>query len=241
MARSGDMEKLIFDLGMHDGSDTEYYLRKGYRVVAIDANPELCRQGRVKFAEYLANERLVILNLAISDVPGPQTFYIPRHFENLASLYLDWASRETDSIDEVEVDSASLADITARFGLPFYLKIDIEGADYLALKQLSQLSSLPPYVSVEDCRFGFDYLEILDQLGYRGFKIQDQSMVPQLQDADLGACFHAGSSGPLGEDIPGAWLSYPEVLQQYSTEVRRRDGERIASRDRWFDLHARFS
>ena len=32
---------LIFDIGMHIGQDTEFYLKKGFRVVAIEADPTL--------------------------------------------------------------------------------------------------------------------------------------------------------------------------------------------------------
>lgn len=231
--------ELIFDLGMHDGSDTDYYLKKGYQVVAIDANPALCQQALQRFTSYLQQGQLTILNLAISDIPGKQKFYIPQHHENLASLYLEWAQRETTDIQQVEVDAITLPALFARFGVPFYLKIDIEGADYQALKQLQQQALLPRYISVEDCRFGFDYLAILHQLGYSAFKLQDQSVIPQLQDSELGMCFSPGCSGPFGEETTGEWLNYQQMVEKYSTEVRKPDGSRIASRDRWFDLHAK--
>jgi hypothetical protein len=32
---------LIFDFGANDGRDTEFYLLKGYRVVGVEANPQL--------------------------------------------------------------------------------------------------------------------------------------------------------------------------------------------------------
>jgi hypothetical protein len=32
---------LIFDLGMHNAADTKFYLDKGFRVVALEANPAL--------------------------------------------------------------------------------------------------------------------------------------------------------------------------------------------------------
>ena len=35
-------EALIYDVGAHKGEDTEYYLRKGFRVIAIEAMPEFC-------------------------------------------------------------------------------------------------------------------------------------------------------------------------------------------------------
>ena len=43
--------------------------------------------------------------------------------------------------------------------MPHYLKIDVEGVDQSILEQLQGASLLAHYyVSVEDCRFGFEYM-----------------------------------------------------------------------------------
>jgi len=39
-------QKLIIDVGMHKGYDTEFYLRKGFRVVAVEAARTYVRQSR---------------------------------------------------------------------------------------------------------------------------------------------------------------------------------------------------
>lgn len=36
---------LVIDVGMHNGDDTAYYLHRGYRVVAIEANPAWVVRG----------------------------------------------------------------------------------------------------------------------------------------------------------------------------------------------------
>ena len=41
------MENLIFDIGFHKGEDTLFYLLKGYRVIAVDADPDLIMNGRI--------------------------------------------------------------------------------------------------------------------------------------------------------------------------------------------------
>ena len=40
------MKKLIYDIGMYDGSDTRYYLNVGFRVLAIQKNPVLVKRAR---------------------------------------------------------------------------------------------------------------------------------------------------------------------------------------------------
>jgi hypothetical protein len=96
---------------------------------------------------------------------------------------------------------------------------------------------LPLFVSVEDCRLGFDYMRIMAACGYNAFKLLDQSTVPQLRDRGTGHAFPAGSSGPFGDDLPGQWLSHDGMLEHYAKTVRDRAGNRIAPRNHWWDIH----
>jgi hypothetical protein len=49
---------LIYDVGIHDGNDTAYYLAEGYRVLAIDANPAHIERATKRFEHELNDERL---------------------------------------------------------------------------------------------------------------------------------------------------------------------------------------
>ena len=76
----------IYDLGMHNGDDTEYYLAKGYRVIAVEANPLLCAEAEERFAETIAAGRLRVLNLAIAETSGEAEFYVKRERAPQSSL-----------------------------------------------------------------------------------------------------------------------------------------------------------
>ena len=69
-------QNLIFDVGAHLGEDTEFYLHKGFRVIAIEANPEACRLLAKRCSEYIENKQLSVINGAVSDRPGKINFYI---------------------------------------------------------------------------------------------------------------------------------------------------------------------
>jgi hypothetical protein len=43
--------EVIYDFGMNNGDDVEYYLLKAPRVVGVDANPGLCAEVRKRFAD----------------------------------------------------------------------------------------------------------------------------------------------------------------------------------------------
>ncbi len=60
-------DRLIFDVGGNDGADTWYYLRKGFRVVVVEAIPELAETLRNLFKAQIAAKRLA--RSAASGVP----------------------------------------------------------------------------------------------------------------------------------------------------------------------------
>ena len=70
------MENLIFDIGFHKGEDTLFYLLKGYRVIAVDADPDLINEWQNIFKKYIENGKLLLLNYVISDTNDVDTDFI---------------------------------------------------------------------------------------------------------------------------------------------------------------------
>src|SRR5579862_2392045 len=68
---------LIYDVGMYDGTDTAAYLAQGYRVVAIEANPQLVALAEKRFAREIADSRLQILNVAVGSNSGTARLWVP--------------------------------------------------------------------------------------------------------------------------------------------------------------------
>ncbi len=229
--------RLIIDLGMNNGDDTAHYLDHGFRVVALEANPALCERARARFRTEIGNGRLQILQVAISDKPGQATFHVNLDNDHWSSLDAGWAGRDASRCRKITVPCITLGELFGKYGVPYYLKIDVEGVDQSVLEQIQASSLRPLFVSVEDCRFGFDYMRIMAACGYDRFKLLDQSTVPQMKDAVTGSTFAEGSSGPFGEDLPGRWLPYDKMLQVYSTTVRDMNGNRLGPRSHWWDIH----
>jgi FkbM family methyltransferase len=241
MSRYAQHSRLVFDLGMNNGDDTAFYLSRGFEVVAVEANPSLCEAAGHRFPEAIGGKRLIIINAAIADKDGEATFFLNLDNDHWSSLHLGWAGREGSRCRDIRVPCVTLASLFGEFGVPHYLKIDVEGADHSVLEQLGSSSLLPQYVSVEDCRFGFQYMEMLASYGYDRFKLLDQSTVCRMTAPVMGCMFPAGSSGPFGGDLPGEWLSYANMVTLYSTTVRDHDGNRLAPRTQWWDIHCTHS
>jgi FkbM family methyltransferase len=165
------LEKLIYDVGMNDGNDTAYYLHRGFSVVAIEADPVLAEQASLRFPREIAEGRLKIMNVAISENAGVLPFWICETKSGWNSFDRSIASRDGCPHHQIEVQCSRLDSILANEGVPYYLKIDIEGHDSLCLDQLVD-HDLPKYISLESG--GVEPLYRLQKLGYTHFKCISQ-------------------------------------------------------------------
>jgi hypothetical protein len=84
---------LIFDIGMHNGEDSEFYLKKGFRVVAVEAVESLCTAVAEQLAESVDTRRLVIVNKAIAAQEGPVRFYLNEPLSVWGTLNPEWVER----------------------------------------------------------------------------------------------------------------------------------------------------
>ena len=168
---------LIYDIGMNNGDDTKYYLSLGYNVIAVDASPDLVNEAQYLFEKDINKKQLEILNLGIASQEGHLDFYLNKHDSVWNSFDKDLGSRGGAGFKIVKVKTQSLDKLICEKGLPFYLKIDIEGYDTIALRSLVNCREKPKYLSVE--LYDIDLITMLNDLGYTGFKIIEQgSLLP---------------------------------------------------------------
>ena len=144
---------LIYDVGLHKGEDSEFYLSKGFRVLAIEAVPELCELARWRLRTFIDCGQLTILNVALTEIKGPLSFFVSGGPSAWGTANRKWAEwyRDVKGIQftETSVPGIRFSEVLEEFGMPHYLKVDIEGADILCLRGLLSFSERPRYVSIE--------------------------------------------------------------------------------------------
>jgi FkbM family methyltransferase len=174
---------LIYDVGLFDGGDTAYYLFRGYNVVAVDANPLMVEKARSRFAREIQAKRLTVLNVGISETRGTETFWIS-DVPNWSSFDRTIASRLGTAQRPVSVSGVPFSQLLAQYGVPHYLKIDIQGNERLCVDALKG-TRLPKYISVAAENVGdatvlsdeqaVAMLDLLRNVGYQRFKLVNQS------------------------------------------------------------------
>ena len=124
------MADLIADIGMHDGQDTGFYLKKGYRVVAVEANPELVQANRQRFAGEIKSGRLTIIHGAIGANEGLVKLFVNDRKTDWSSIHELSPVETAKELRCLEVPGILASDFFDRYGEDlFYVKIDIEGED----------------------------------------------------------------------------------------------------------------
>lgn len=222
-------ESLIFDIGMHSGRDTEFYLKKGFNVIAVEANPEFVKRARYTFKDALSNKKLILYDIAIANYEGEVDFYINEQKDDWGTISKSFASRNErlGTVNTIiRVKCTTFQTILRQHEIPYYLKIDIEGADMMCLKALREFNEKPKYISIEAGLNSFEEtfteLSLLWDLGYREFKVVNQALNPKircknppLEGAYVDYRFDGGCSGPFGEEAPGKWMSVEETFIKY--------------------------
>jgi len=227
---------LIYDIGMHVGNDTAHYLNEGFRVVAIEANPVLVDHCYQRFAGPLRDGRLNILPVGIAADHGISPFYVnPRNSEwSSFDRAVGWRDGEGIVID---VPTMPFDDVLTDYGIPYYMKIDIEMGDIHCLRALNA-SDLPKYLSVE--AHILDYFMVLRNLGFSLFKLLDQTC-HNVSNIDSSPSFPPFSSGPFGEKTPGEWLPVEVVIYEWLHWYYKKPERFKWTRglDSWHDIHVK--
>jgi FkbM family methyltransferase len=228
---------LIMDVGMNNGDDTGFYLAKGFRVVAVEANPTLVDRGNQRFAAEIAAGRLRICGVAIGDKDGVVDFFLDTKDDGRSSLSQDYAIQNVTARGgewrRIEVPCRRMESILEEYGVPWYLKVDIETADRLCLEALRRCRHRPRYVSFElnlaDFEDTFLILGVLRELGYRSYKIVNQALHhlvrlpnPPREGSYVDFRFRKRMSGPFGEETTGRWMDLDRTAERYFW-LRKRD------------------
>ncbi len=240
----GPMTGTVYDVGANNGDDTAFYLAKGFRTVAVEADPALGDALRARFADALAEGRLIVENVGIAEAHGTLPFFV-NAFSDWSSFVRGSKATGENTYREIEVTTEPLSAIIARNGAPHYVKLDIEGFELAAIRSLVGMGAPPPYLSFEINPEWQECVDTLRALGYRRFQVVRQGgeflprcPVPAREGQDVQPAFNNRMSGPFGRDLPDAWVEAAEVEDAVAAmfATRRRNVEQ-GLKPGWHDIH----
>ena len=191
----------VFDIGANIGEYTDVFASLGATVIAVEPNPACVRKLRTVVRR---RPGVRLEEAAVGEVPGSAQLYVCS--ESLySSMNAEWVhnSRSVKGYERVgwtaiHVQVLTLDALAAQFGVPTFIKIDVEGYEREVLRGMS---FTPRYVSFEwNAPMPHVAAECIHFLGSRGFVFN---------------CIH----GRDLEFLHPRWLTAPEAERWLSTYV----------------------
>lgn len=132
--------KIAFDIGANSGKMTHTLKNHFSKVIAFEANPRLANHLKTAFL----NDRVIVDCRGISNVNGLKKFNICEGDNTISTFSEDWMyrSRFTDTRhwnEEIDVQVITLEHAVKEYGVPDYIKIDVEGHEYEILTATTTL------------------------------------------------------------------------------------------------------
>ena len=141
---------LVFDVGANRGSKSGAFLSLGANVVAIEPNPICVEYMRKRYLREINRKQLRVKEAAVTSDSGQISLLV---FDDDAEMcsgseeFLKYAEQVGyTGARQVTAEATTLDELVREFGLPTYIKIDVEGMDADVIRGLSKR---PRFLSFE--------------------------------------------------------------------------------------------
>jgi FkbM family methyltransferase len=141
---------LVFDIGANVGTMTAIFASLGAKVVAIEPNPDCARHIELT----TSRDAVEVLQAAVGARNGLAELEVSDRKDKMSSLSTQWCeavskgNRDYEGIwnRKLTVPTITLDSLAEHYGVPFYIKIDVEGYEEQVLRALRRC---PPLLSFE--------------------------------------------------------------------------------------------
>lgn len=163
---------VYFDLGAHKGDKADLFISKGAKAILVEPQPELVI---ILNQKYINNKNVEIVPMGVGENFNILEMSINSSDPVLSTFSEEWKLGRFQNSNwdkRVEIQITTIDSLIKKYGNPRYIKIDIEGYEFEALKGLSSKSGVISFeFTAEYVNNAVKCIKYLDILGYKSFNI----------------------------------------------------------------------
>ncbi|HDY88864.1 MAG TPA: FkbM family methyltransferase [bacterium] len=214
---------LVFDVGANIGNKTKLYLELGAKVVCFEPQNDCI--GVLK-RKYQHNNDVTIEQVGLADKEGELEFFQCSLANTLSTFSRECTKEGRFAQHNFRWNKKSVVPVTtldkmiAKYGVPSFCKIDVEGFEYSVIKGLSRpIQCISFECNIELVDQAAKSLEYLSSLGYTRFNMAIGERGQFLFDGwlskdELIAGIEKERGNPKWNDIWGLWGDIYAVLSR---------------------------
>lgn len=161
---------LFFDIGAHTGEKSKPFINKNFEVVMVEPQPKCIEELQRLYSN---NPLVHIVPMGLGSEPGMLEMNVSSQAPTLSTFTQRWKTgRFVDYKwdQKIKVPITTLDELISKYGIPKYIKIDVEGFELQVLKGLTKKTGI---ISFEFTSEFFDdartCLIYLCSIGYENF------------------------------------------------------------------------
>jgi FkbM family methyltransferase len=189
---------LCFDIGANNGNRTDIFAHLGAKVISLEPQPSCLEVLKKKYAK---NPNITIVPMAVGKQSGTAEMYISESASTVSTLSTHWIEKTNESgrfsditwNTTLNVTVVTLDELIKQYGMPSFIKIDVEGFECEVISGLS--------MAIKNLSFEFSnemINETIDCIRHLG---------------KIGKCVCNISYGETLKFNTSSWLTSEETLQ----------------------------
>jgi FkbM family methyltransferase len=168
---------LLFDIGANIGIWALNNYNVETKIISVEASPTTSQQ----LIKNCLGKNIVCLNYAVTSSTNNTETFCECSTSVISTLDESWLNDPTSrffnqySYTKIQVPTITIDKLILDYGVPDILKVDVEGAENIVLKSLTQPAKTICFEWASEWNEKtFDAINHLEKLGYQKFHIQNQ-------------------------------------------------------------------
>jgi FkbM family methyltransferase len=131
---------LVYDIGANLGQYSEALESAGMRVIAVEPNADCVRHIELTYT----NKRIETIHAALGPKSGLASLNLSDERDDTSTMSSDWINmlhkeyaQDPNGFRKITIPMVTLDSLIVHYGLPYYIKIDVEGYESSVLDGLS--------------------------------------------------------------------------------------------------------